>query len=146
MPPAEGSPRDDRGNGGRSVGFRTRLPADRTAAASARRLVRTRLGRLVAADALDDILLVVSELVTNAVRHGRGDVELKISFDGNVLSGEVCDGGDGFVAAQDSSTSGAVGGNGLHIVDRLTQRWGVAEGSARVWFEISDAAMATAGA
>jgi anti-sigma regulatory factor (Ser/Thr protein kinase) len=65
-----------------------RLPRDRTTAAAARRLLRTRLGRVVPEEALDDALIVVSELVSNAVVHGSGEIELRIAFDGTRVTGD----------------------------------------------------------
>ena len=105
-----------------------------------------RLGHAIAHDTLDDVLLVVSELVTNAVLHGRGDIRLHVAFDGQTITGEVCDGGRGFAHASPTRASTSIGGNGLHLGETVTRRWGVAEGSSRVWFEIPNRALATAGA
>jgi anti-sigma regulatory factor (Ser/Thr protein kinase) len=135
MPPAEVSPSHD-GGAARSVSFAARLPPDGASAAAARRLVRTRLGQLVATPTLEDVLLVVSELVTNAVRHGRGNIELRIAFDGERVRGDVGDEGGGFTRRARPRPAGAVGGNGLRIVEQLATTWGVHDGSAQIWFEI----------
>ena len=90
--------------------------------------------------ALDDLKLVVSELVTNAVRYGPGDrpVQLRLAIDGDVVRGEVVDQGDGEEAKIEirESSPDEPGGRGLKLVDRLAERWGVHEGSTHVWFEL----------
>jgi anti-sigma regulatory factor (Ser/Thr protein kinase) len=96
---------------------------------------------------LGDIELVVSELVTNAVRHGPGAVitlRLMTEADGAV-SGEVIDQGDGVVAIRRRELGEADeddGGMGLPIVDTLTDAWGVYPGSTHVWFRFDGAAAA----
>ena len=79
--------------------------------------------------------LVVSELVTNAVRHGRGRVALSLALasDGRP-TGEVADEGDPFKAPLVRPTEGEPGGWGLWIVASLAERWGVSDDSTRVWF------------
>jgi anti-sigma regulatory factor (Ser/Thr protein kinase) len=126
----------------RSVNFGARLPSDRDAAVMARRLVRTRLDGVVETPTLDDVVLVVSELVTNAVRHGRGDIELQIDFDGARVRGNVRDEGKGFAENARTQAAGQVGGNGLHIVEQVASGWGVHQASARVWFELPDSSPA----
>ena len=86
---------------------------------------------------LDDVLLVVSELVTNAVRHGRGEVALQVAWDDGLVSGQVSDDGAGVDAGVRARPSGRVGGHGLLVVDQGADDWGVRAGSAHVWFEIS---------
>ena len=85
---------------------------------------------------MDDVLLVVSELATNAFLHGVGDVELRVAFDGRCVIGNVADAGTGFTCAPREQPHTRIGGNGLYLVERLASRWGVDEGTARVWFEI----------
>jgi anti-sigma regulatory factor (Ser/Thr protein kinase) len=116
--------------------FTVRLPRDPAAGAAARRVVRTRLGHVVTGDTLDDVLLVVSELVSNAVLHGRGDIELRLGYDGSRVTGDVVDQGAGFVRPVHRRAHGQIGGNGLHIVDRVTSCWGIHDDAAHVWFEI----------
>lgn len=93
---------------------------------------------------LADVELVVSELVTNAVRHGPGAVitlRLVTEADGAV-SGEVVDQGDGVVAIRGHETGETEGGMGLPIVDCLTDAWGVYPGSTHVWFRFDNKAAA----
>jgi two-component sensor histidine kinase len=84
------------------------------------------------------LLTIVSELVTNSVKHGPGrriHVNLKVSKDGAVL-GRVEDGGRGRVAVREG-VNPAEGGTGLKLVDAFTDRWGVEEGTTNVWFELA---------
>jgi two-component sensor histidine kinase len=84
---------------------------------------------------VEDAMLVVSELVTNALRHGFGEVVVRagIETDGAVhLS--VTDSGDGLPALQPADPL-RIGGLGLRIVDQLSAAWGVAPfpGGKTVW-------------
>ena len=84
-------------------------------------------------------LLVLSELVTNAVLHGAEPIEVCVSRDGDLLRIEVSDGGprtDG--VRPRSQDDRRPGGRGLHIVNSLAQRWGTTDNDAgkTVWAEI----------
>jgi anti-sigma regulatory factor (Ser/Thr protein kinase) len=80
--------------------------------------------------------LVVSELVTNAVRHGTGDVHVMLSETDGCLSGAVVDHGLSFAKARIRLRPISAGGWGLVIVGALTQRWGLTPGASRTWFEM----------
>ena len=87
-----------------------------------------------------DVLIIVSELVTNAIRHGGAPAETdELSVHAALLPGglrlEVTDPGPGFEPGGHGPR--ADGGYGLHLLDRLAARWGVA-GSApvTVWVEL----------
>lgn len=82
--------------------------------------------------------LLVSELVTNAVVHGRGMVTLRAGLDERRLLVEVVDEGGGFerVLRERDFASVEVGGWGLSVVDSEASRWGVHEGTTDVWFEL----------
>jgi anti-sigma regulatory factor (Ser/Thr protein kinase) len=112
------------------------IPKDMRAPATARDAVRD-LDALDP-DVADDTLLLVSELVTNGVKYGgAGPLRLEIDASGpRRLCGEVIDQGSGFVPRTRDRPDTEPGGWGLHLVDRLTDRWGVREGSTHVWFEI----------
>ena len=87
---------------------------------------------------LPDVKLLVSELVTNSVKYGgEGALRLQIDTDGpRRLRAEVIDQGVGFVPVARDRPATEVGGWGLHLVQTLSNRWGVHEGSTHVWFEI----------
>ena len=81
--------------------------------------------------------LLVSELVTNAVKYGSGPVALELSATDSGFRAEVVDQGSGFDApARDTADLQTPGGWGLHLVEELSDRWGTHEGSTHVWFEL----------
>ena len=84
-----------------------------------------------------DLMLLVSELVTNAVRHARGEhFEVRLDVRPDVLRLEVHDDGGGFEPKIEPSDDGS-GGYGLYIVDRLADRWGVERDPCGViWLEL----------
>jgi anti-sigma regulatory factor (Ser/Thr protein kinase) len=113
------------------------IPRDPQAPGAARRAIE-QLGGDVDPALIPDVKLLVSELITNSVKYGgTGEVDLIVrSEDREHVYVEVVDQGVGFVpTARDRPTTEA-GGWGLHLVETLTERWGVREGSTHVWFEI----------
>lgn len=88
---------------------------------------------------LPDVLLLVSELVTNAVRHGTigdGTIGLRISRSSQVVRVEVEDPGNGFPIPGQAMPAGG-GGVGLKLIEDLSTRWGIeSEPNTMVWFEI----------
>jgi anti-sigma regulatory factor (Ser/Thr protein kinase) len=85
-----------------------------------------------------DVKLLVSELITNSVKYGgEGELLLQLRSDheGHIRV-EVVDQGSGFVPVARNRPATEAGGWGLHLVETLTDRWGVHEGSTHVWFEI----------
>jgi anti-sigma regulatory factor (Ser/Thr protein kinase) len=88
---------------------------------------------------LRDAQLLVSEVVTNSVKHSGSDdpIRLRVWTRRSGLKVEVADGGFGFEPAQPSSREDAEGGRGLMILDMLADRWGTSQdGRGRVWFEL----------
>ncbi|WP_031080883.1 ATP-binding protein, partial [Streptomyces sp. NRRL WC-3549] len=75
--------------------------------------------------AAEDVLLVVSELVTNACLHADGPEELRIACSPKVLRVEVADRGAGQPAPRTPHRAGRPGGHGMFIVQRLCLDWGV---------------------
>ncbi|MEU5314235.1 ATP-binding protein [Streptomyces sp. NPDC021562] len=90
--------------------------------------------------AAEDVLLVVSELVTNACLHAEGPDELFLSCDNKVIRVEVSDRGNGQPAPRTPHRAGRPGGHGMFIVQRLCLDWGVIRtpGAAgkTVWAEL----------
>lgn len=82
----------------------------------------------------DDVLLVVSELVSNCVKHtDSDDIDVRVeSHDGRVRV-EVSDTGPGF-----SSSTPRGDGLGLTIIEKLANRWGTSHSGDRftVWAEL----------
>jgi serine/threonine-protein kinase RsbW len=115
------------------------VAADLQAPSAARAAVVDGLGGHVADDVLSDARLLVSELVTNSVRHAGlaadGVVHIGAEVTGGMLRLEVDDAGTGGTVAP--RTPNREGGFGLHLVEALAHRWGVTrEGFTRVWIEL----------
>jgi anti-sigma regulatory factor (Ser/Thr protein kinase) len=120
-----------------TVSFSQELPRRPDAGTQARGLIRRRLADVVPASTVEDVALAVSELVTNAVRHGDGRIELRIEVTDRSVKGEVIDGGGGFEYEMRSLGFDEVGRRGLQIVGELSEQWGIHEGTTHVWFEVS---------
>lgn len=116
-------------------------------AASSVGVARRRLvSDLIAADVYDpvvcDVALVISELLSNALRHAAPLPGSKIRIawcihaDGVQVS--VSDGGGQTVPELGEPTQGATGGRGLRIVEKLSRRWGTSTGDegTTVWAEV----------
>jgi anti-sigma regulatory factor (Ser/Thr protein kinase) len=117
------------------------------AAGGARGFLRDVLSSRVSPGVLDDVVLLTSELAINGVRHvseAEGDwLEVVVDQGEDVLRVSVRGPGKDFVSNVDHFRPGEVGGWGLHMVDVLSSRWGVAtdaEGTS-VWFEIDQHAV-----
>jgi anti-sigma regulatory factor (Ser/Thr protein kinase) len=81
-----------------------------------------------------DVALLVSELVTNAVRYGDAPITVAITLDDGVLRVDVTDTGAGDRPSR--KPAGTDGGFGLQLVEMLAHRWGVMAGATHVWFEL----------
>jgi anti-sigma regulatory factor (Ser/Thr protein kinase) len=84
---------------------------------------------------LIDAELLVSELATNALLHGRGNIKLRAAIDEQRLWAAVIDEGAGFDDTRRERSGNQIGGWGLDLVEVLSSRWGV-EDSTAVWFEL----------
>jgi anti-sigma regulatory factor (Ser/Thr protein kinase) len=117
---------------------RITLPANRAAPTAARKWVGE-IGHALRPDVLEELRLVVTELVTNAVKYGPGDpIEVCLHVrPPDTARGVVIDQGEHTHQIR-ARTPGpeAVGGRGLRIVQELARSWGVDEGSAHVWFVV----------
>ncbi|HEX5911135.1 MAG TPA: ATP-binding protein [Thermoleophilaceae bacterium] len=119
---------------------RVQITGDSGAAARARAEL-ARLRSMLDDPILENVRLLVTELVTNSVRHARAsDIELLVVVSRTRVHVEVANPGGGFEprpsGPEDSET-----GWGLFLVDRLSDDWGVTQGTGadyqRVWFELS---------
>jgi len=117
--------------------FDLELPSTAAAPAAARGALEQIAGA-VSTERMRDVRLLVSELVTNAVRHADGEaVRLIVSMGGGLLRVEVHDPGRGFDVKPPPDDPLRASGWGLVLVAELADRWGV-EGTprTRVWFEM----------
>jgi anti-sigma regulatory factor (Ser/Thr protein kinase) len=112
------------------------------AAVAARRALGS-LSNLLGRDRLEDVCLLVSELVTNGVRHAGAteddELHLLALRHGDRLRIEVSDRGPGFDGRpRPRNRVDQTGGWGLFLVERLADRWGVhrEEDANIVWFEV----------
>ncbi|WP_251072298.1 ATP-binding protein [Streptomyces sp. ISL-43] len=89
-------------------------------------------------ESAEDALLVVSELVTNAALHANGCRELVLTAGEEALRIDVVDGATVPPCPRTMRRPGVPGGHGLHIVQRLCDRWGsYPYGAGKVvWAEI----------
>lgn len=100
------------------------LPNDTTASTVARRAVREVAVDGTDGGALDDFLVIVSELVTNAVEHGEGPVHLTLESEPARLAVSVVDHHRCLPRIADPHED-ETRGRGLRIVDALAEAWGV---------------------
>ena len=120
-------------------GLRIRLESGPGAAAQA----RSELAKLCAdldPPLMETLRLLVTELVTNSVRHTDGDsVTLQVAVGSSAVLTEVADAGPSFDPDCVDKRGSDGYGWGLFLVQRLSQRWGVKNdgGSKRVWFELA---------
>jgi serine/threonine-protein kinase RsbW len=120
-----------------------RLPLDALAPGGARTLAAQYLRDRVAAPVLDSALLLLSELVTNSVRHSHTPsaegVIVRLQVTRATLRLEVEDSGhDGAIATRPPNQQNG-GGFGLNIVQTLSDRWGIersAHSGTRVWAQL----------
>lgn len=117
------------------------LPAVPESIPRARAVLESLRGRLEQTE-LEDLRLVVSELVTNSIRHaglGSSDaIDLEVSVDEMAIRLALRDPGRGFDPPDAPTTPFQDSGWGLFLVSQLADRWGVASDlvGTTVWIEI----------
>lgn len=116
-----------------------RLAPDIRAPEAARRSLET-LRPSLDEGVVDGAILLVSELVTNSVRHAElgpeDTIALRVLTKPTALRVEVADPGPGFDPAAVGDPDGD-GGWGLWLLDRIATRWGTSDDDdSRVWFEL----------
>jgi anti-sigma regulatory factor (Ser/Thr protein kinase) len=88
----------------------------------------------------EKLRLVISEIVTNALRHGdRGErIDVAVTPKPEFLCVQVTDDGPGLAPRPRALEREQEGGFGLFFVEQLTRRWGVTRENrrTRVWFEL----------
>jgi hypothetical protein len=72
----------------------------------------------------EDVLLVVSELIANAMTHGGGVRELVVTLDGDALVVGASDGERSAPRLKRPDDPSLPGGHGLQVVRRLSETWG----------------------
>lgn len=89
----------------------------------------------------EDLRLLITEVVTNGVRHGsdRGPVAVSVTVADDAIRAEVTDSGRGFSPPEAPMPhADGTGGWGLQLVDRVAANWGVRVGDGTcVWFELA---------
>jgi anti-sigma regulatory factor (Ser/Thr protein kinase) len=114
------------------------LPRDLRGVREARRFVSEKMLEWELDPLVDDALLIVSELATNAMTHANSGAGLRLVLTPTTLRIEVADSGGGTPEPQPPSTTGE-SGRGVHLVAALTTAWGmeVVEGEGKlVWAEL----------
>ena len=118
--------------------FEAHIESSYAAARQARDLTRDRVGDVVPAATLADVLTVMTELVTNAVRHGEGSVvRVGLAVSSGLIRGEVENDGSAVFEPRELDVRHS-GGLGLHIVSALVDDWSVVAeaGTTLVRFEL----------
>ncbi|MGH8892618.1 MAG: ATP-binding protein [Actinomycetes bacterium] len=120
------------------------VPHERTGVGIARHALADQLDAAgVAPDDRDDAMLVLSELVSNAVKHAAplpsGEITVRWQVADDLLHIEITDGGGaGTRPTASMAALSALGGRGLDIVRTVSTQWGVteAEDGVTVWAEV----------
>jgi anti-sigma regulatory factor (Ser/Thr protein kinase) len=117
------------------------LPSTPQAPALAREHVRN-LGPSWPPQVMDTVLLAVTEVVTNAVRYGQGDIEFGVRVADGTVRIEVSDTNPEPPRRRPRSSDALIeGGLGLHLLDVITREWGTdsREGALgkTVWIEVA---------
>jgi anti-sigma regulatory factor (Ser/Thr protein kinase) len=120
-----------------AVDLTLNLPPDTSAPGLARTATKRSLAGELSPERLSELSLVITELVTNALLHGRGQVVFRLQLDDGIVRGEVIDQGGGFEHEIRARGADEVGGRGLFLVEALTNSWGIHEGTTHVWFELA---------
>jgi serine/threonine-protein kinase RsbW len=118
------------------------LAAGVEAPAAARAAVTAWMAGHVSETMLTDAQLLVSELVTNSVRHAEAPADAPVSVRAQIRADVLC------LEVEDGGTSGSIGrraadlsyggGFGLNVVEVVSRRWGVdRDAGTRVWAELA---------
>lgn len=128
-----------------SLGWHPQQQRDLTAASAGRRWARQALLGLLETppdqELLDAVDLLVTELVTNAIRHGGGLVEARLTNVGDMVRLCVHDANPQLPVLRPQLANDQSAGRGMHLVEALSRCWGTtpcADGPGKcVWAEIT---------
>jgi anti-sigma regulatory factor (Ser/Thr protein kinase) len=129
------------GNSGCSLRVELELERSVDAPAIARAEIAARCHELdLGAPLCQSLILLVSEVVSNAVRHSTGDskapVQLVATFGKRTIRVMVTDAGGGFTP-RPRDPARTHDGYGLYLLEKVAARWGVeSRGDTKVWFEL----------
>ncbi len=115
-----------------------RFPNQPDSVTEARQFAAHHLSGSVTAQALEDVVLAISELATNAIKHAHSSFVLSLDLTEEMLRVEVTD-ADSRPVVVPSAVALADTGRGLRIVQALADQWGIdasSPGSKRVWFTV----------
>jgi hypothetical protein len=111
---------------------------DRLGGRAVRRAVRERAAKVIGdPDVLDDVELMTSEAIANAVLHGTGPIGITVATDGRRLRVEVRDDGPATAPAE-PGRRGVDHGRGLTVIEALSTDWALewSASETRLWFEL----------
>jgi hypothetical protein len=114
------------------------IPPVSTGIGEARRFTRDRLKTWGLLAVADNAILMISELVTNAILHGGEGAVLTLTYDDLKVRAEVRDSSPAMPVVRSYSET-ATTGRGMVIVDALAAAWGTfaVDGGKVVWFELA---------
>ena len=115
----------------------TSFPPDPSSARACRRFLLDALDEWDADEFADDAVLLMSELVTNAVLHARTEIEVRLMLDADVLRVEVGDNDPRLPTVRRYSVLSGTG-RGLALVAGTAKQWDVEPlpSGKRIWFEL----------
>jgi anti-sigma regulatory factor (Ser/Thr protein kinase) len=115
----------------------TTFPPEPTSARACRRFLLATLDEWGADQFADEAVLLLSELVTNAVLHAGTEIDVEVALDGDILRVEVRDGDPRIPSVRHYSLLSGTG-RGLALVAETAKKWDAepVPGGKRVWFEL----------
>ena len=117
--------------------FQLVLSPDTRAGWRARQALKQRFADSLPPQTIIDLVAIVTELINNAVAHGpQKPITVTLVLGDETVRGEVADQGNPSAAIPEIAQGPANGRHGLEVVDMLTSRWAVYEGSTHIWFEL----------
>ncbi len=134
---------DPRVSGGPSTPVTLRVPHERTGVRLARRALADQMDAAgISGVERDDAILVLSELVSNSVKHAAalpsGEIAVRWALGPEEVHLEITDGGAATMPRAGIAALSALGGRGLEIVRMVCRRWGVIESEhgVTVWADV----------